>query len=96
MTHVDAGLRDFNLALMGADASPRAIAEAVMTPPFGPGKRVVVVDNPAFLSPRTKSDAEEGTEGDAAKVETGVLEGLLGSWPATGVLIIVAAKVDGR
>lgn len=82
---LDPAWREFNLTVLGPDASAGQAVAAVMTMPFGAGGRLVVVKDAAWLTGKSEDPGVQDLEALLAK-------GL----PPTAHLLLLAAKVDGR
>lgn len=82
---LDPAWREFNRTALPGDTPVARIVEALVALPFGAGKRLVVVRDPAFLAGKS----EDATLGALERLlETGV--------PDSAALLLITAKADSR
>ncbi len=81
---IPAGMEELNyIRLDGQKASEAELVQAVETPPMFGNKRLVVIQQPAFVKPK-------------AGVVFQLWEGLLDNWPPYTCAVILAHEVDKR
>ena len=81
---IPAAMEDLNFVrLDGQRTAENQLVQAIETPPMFGAKRLVVIDQPAFVKPKKGASYEQW-------------EALLADWPAYTCAVILAADVDKR